>query len=110
MIKVVPIEGKGRGVVATRRISAGTVVSECPFLTFPLGSLDGTPIENHVWSDEDASYLSLGVITLVNHSESPNCISEIADGMDVLKTARAVGAGEELTIDYRTFCPNFEGY
>ena len=109
MIAVEQINGKGRGLIATEAIPRGTVVSVCPIITMPAGSLDGTLLENHVWTEGDTTFLALGPQTLVNHSHEPNCVGFLHENKDFLVSIRAISAGEELTLDYSDFCDGWDG-
>jgi SET domain-containing protein len=46
--------------------------------------------------------MALGYVALYNHSYSSNCEYEMDYGDDLItiRTVRAIGAGEELTINY----------
>ena len=109
MIKVVPIEGKGRGVVATEEIDMGTVLSVAPILEV----VPNTSIQHHYWADwnghEMVYYLTLGVQTLVNHSVDPNCISFMHEDEDFLVSIKRIDRGEELTLNYFKVCDEFDG-
>jgi hypothetical protein len=58
-------------------------------------------------------FLCLGFDELVNHSPDPNCAAALLVSLDLsgpeprgegeLRALRAVSAGDELTVDYRTF-------
>jgi uncharacterized protein len=98
--------GKGRGVFATRDISAGTVVSVAHCIPFPTDALEGTPIEDHQfdYEQDNQDCIVLGVQQLINHADTPNCSYEweVVDGQRMHKVyaARDIKAGEELSIDY----------
>ncbi len=109
MIQVKPIEGKGRGVVATDAIARGEVISVCPTIKMPAGAMDRTPLENHVCTDGDATFLALGPQTLVNHDDNPNCISFLHNGEDFLVAIREIREGEELLLHYGDFCSDWDG-
>lgn len=107
MIRVVPIMGKGRGVIAQCPIQAGTVIEVAHVAPFdntndlPPG-LSDFPLR---WTDrEDA--IAFGIVSLVNHdARNPNCDLEwnIPERTVSLIAWRDIGAGEELTFDYD--CP-----
>ena len=79
---------RGRGVVADRRIEPGELVERSPVLVIP---------------HADRAAIALGFTSLLNHSYAPNCASvrHIDDLAIDLVAARAIEAGEELTIDYQ---------
>ena len=105
MIKVVPIEGKGRGVIATEEIQRATIISAAPILEV----IPNTSIENHCWTHDGVTYLTLGVQTLVNHSDTPNCISIAYKDYDLLVSIKRIDSGVELTLDYKQCCDEFDG-
>lgn len=101
MIKVVPIKGKGIGLVAVEAIPAGTRIVGGPVRLFPLGTASGTLFYDLVWRSGDNECLTLSAHTLCNDDPvSANCECELKDGWDTLKSKRDIKAGEELTLDY----------
>jgi len=107
-ITVMAIPGKGRGIVATARIEAGTVVERSPLLVLPPGVIPdrGHPLSDFVYvlhePHEDGRALGLGYASLYNHSRNPNCDWDFdsAPPAIVMTAIRGIEAGEELTIDY----------
>lgn len=95
--------GKGRGLFANDSFSTHTVITWGPVISLRCGSLDGTLLENHCWRDGGMDHLTLGPLTLCNHSDHPNCRSEVEGGIDRLIALRDIASGEELTLDYRQF-------
>jgi len=104
MIKAAKLPGKGWGVIATRDIPAGTLISSAPMTPpFLTGSLDGTPLEDQPYEyDETHECLVWGLNQLVNHDDKPNCRCncDFENDHHQLFAARDIKAGEELTIDY----------
>jgi len=110
-LDVLPIEGKGRGVVALQRIAAGTVIETAPVVPYKTeGSHEvmpdpGLPPElgdlPHDW-DEERACLVFGKMQFTNHSDTPN--AKFARNMEALTMTftalRDIEAGEEITIDY----------
>jgi SET domain-containing protein len=78
----------GWGVFARRRIYPGTVAERCRTIRVKAC--------NHAFGNE----LALGLTTLINHADHPNCQVVFGDGWSVLKAMRRIDRGEELTIDY----------
>lgn len=99
-IKVAKIEGKGMGLRAEEAIKRGTVICVSPVIFVPTGSLNGTPLENHCWTEGDEDCLTLGPQTLCNHSDEPNCVSILYDELDLLISIKGISEGDELTLCY----------
>lgn len=99
----------GTGVYAAEPIAAGTVIwdftpgvdwelSEEELQAFPERLRD--QIESWCFQREDGVYVLCGDnAKFMNHSFEPNC----DDKGDVTLALRDIGAGEELTCDYRAF-------
>lgn len=110
-LAVVPIEGKGRGVVAVEPISAGTVIETAPVVPYKTeGPHDVMPEPllppeladlPHDW-DEECGCLVFGSMQFSNHSDEPNAKFESnIDALSMTFTALLdIAAGEEITIDY----------
>src|SRR5262245_4527547 len=110
-LSVVPIEGKGRGVVAMQRIAAGTVIETAPVVLYRTKcKRDEMPDRSlppeladlpHDW-DEEHGCLVFGAMQFTNHSDVPN--SSFARDIEALTMTftalRDIEAGEEITIDY----------
>ena len=97
----------GRGVYTANAIPAGSVVELAPVIVLSPADrirIHATSLHDYyfVWDGEGAA-LALGFGSLYNHAEAPNLDYEMDyDFEQVRFTARhAIGAGEELLIDYR---------
>lgn len=104
MIKVTPIEGKGRGVLAMYTIQRGTIIEVAPVKPFDCSQdlpteLVDLPVE---WNDKE-DCIVMGASQFVNHSDDPNCVlKRNHDDMTVsLVAMRDIRKGEELTYKYR---------
>jgi len=103
------IQGKGRGVVATRDIPAGAEIVTCPVVVVDgtdAGRLAKTRLgEYHFrFGDEGRhSCIVFGAISLCNHAESPNAELVCHDDEETmtLVAAQMIRAGEEICIRYR---------
>lgn len=99
--------GKGRGVVAATAIRAGELLEVAPVI--PLRSND-QPDRSSVlfdypfrWDDPPfVEAIALGVLSMVNHSSTPNADFEpdIANKVVRLFAISDIAAGEEITFDY----------
>lgn len=100
--------GKGRGILAGRRFSAGEVVDAAPVVVVPPGEwslLEQTELGRFcfVWDDDKGSVaVALGRGSLFNHSWTPNVTPEKRFGSRrmVFIALRDIEPGEELTINY----------
>jgi SET domain-containing protein len=97
----------GRGVFAAETIGEGEVVEVCPVLVVAadeLEALNDTSLRDHWfgWGDDGDAAVAMGHGSFYNHADDPSCTYEVHDVLDalVIRTTRAVEAGEELTIDY----------
>lgn len=102
------IPRKGRGVVATQDVAAGTEIVTCPVIVYDwtdAGRIDKTRLGHYNFRFGDQSQRSciiLGVISLCNHDDSPNAelvCREDAEAM-TLVAVRPIAAGEEICIKY----------
>lgn len=97
----------GRGVFATSTIRRGSRVVEYEgeIITDEEAERRGKG-RKHVWLfDLECGHLIDGDPSLagpcVNHSCSPNCVTEIKEGRVFIVADRTIRPGEELTYDYR---------
>ena len=103
------IRGKGRGVVATRDVPKGTEIVTCPVIVYDwadTGRIEKTRLGDYNFRFGDRSQRScivLGVISLCNHSDSPNAelVCREDDETMTLVASRPIAAGEEICIRYR---------
>jgi SET domain-containing protein len=107
LIELVPIEGKGRGVVAKRAIKKGKLIEAGPVIKMKKKDrLDRSTVLSHYpFEWEQAPYVHafpLGWAGLLNHSDKPNCKIEADYEGDVLciYTLRNIEPGEELCWNY----------
>ncbi len=106
--RIVRIPGKGRGVVARRRFSAGDLVASAPVIVIPSRQwalLEQTVLSRYcfVWDEVKGSVaVALGVCSLLNHSYTPNLAAErrMRSKLMVVVAIRDVEPGEELSINY----------
>ena len=109
MYVVRPIPGKGRGVVATQNVPAGTEIVTCPVVAYDwtdAGRIEKTRLGEYNFRfgrREQQSCIILGVISLCNHDDSPNAeiVCHEGDQAMTLVALRPIAAGEEICIKYR---------
>lgn len=106
-LKLVPIDGKGRGVVTTRPIKRGKLVEAGPVIRMKKRDrLDRTTVLSHYpfeWNDPPYVHaFPLGYAGLLNHSFEPNCKieSDIRGEVLCIYALRDIAPGEELTWNY----------
>jgi len=108
VVRASPIAGEG--CFAAEAIAAGALVVE--YTGEVIGAEEAYRREADTgrdgiytfWLGEEAAidaYGDEGPARFINHCCEPNCVYEIADGRILILAARNIGAGEELTIDYR---------
>jgi SET domain-containing protein len=107
LVKLVPIPGKGRGVVATRRIPKNTLIEAAPVIRMKKRDrLDRSTVLSHYpfqWDDPPyVQAFALGWVELVNHSDQPNCRCEVDYQAEVLRifTIVDIPRGVELCHNY----------
>lgn len=107
LLELVPIKGKGRGVIATRSIGKGALVEAGPVIRMKKADrLDRSTVLSHYpfeWDDKPyVQAFPLGYAGLLNHSDAPNCRIEADIEGEVLciYTLRKIEAGEELVWNY----------
>jgi len=108
-VKIVKIKGKGRGVIATKKIKSGEIIEVCPLLV--LSDIEA----EHVTTKSDylkfytlelttihKRVLHLGYGMIYNHSSCPNSEIEYQPGEDfiTLKALVCIEPGQEITYDY----------
>src|ERR1051325_5986311 len=75
-IRIVDVPGKGRGVVAARRIEKGELIERAPVVPVPaaqVASLDATALAHYVYDWKDGGVaVALGNGSIYNHSYAPN--------------------------------------
>lgn len=100
---------KGRGLVATEGIPAGTAIVTCPVIVYDdadAGRISKTRLGeyNFRFGDrQNRACIVLGVISLCNHAEEPNAeiVCHEAEQTVTLIAIRAIAEGEEICIRYR---------
>lgn len=112
--RVQGIAGKGRGLVATQALPAGAVIEIAPAVDLSsedCDRLEATALGQYYFAHpdrDDRGLFIFGFASLVNHADDPNTEvvwqrNETHGWGAVLRTLRAVAAGEELTRRYA--CP-----
>jgi len=105
---VLEIPEKGLGVFTETEIAENEVVEVSPVLIMPPESralLDQTMLHDYIfewgWESQQCC-VAWGYVSLYNHSYTANCehFMDFDNNIIMIKTVRAVHAGEELTINY----------
>jgi len=100
--------GKGRAVFTQKPIVAGEMIENSPVIVMKKEDrihLDKTLLHDYIfeWGQaKDQCCMALGLIPIYNHSYKSNCeyFMDFEEGMIMVKTVRAISAGEEITINY----------
>lgn len=105
VVRVVPIVGKGRGVVAARRIARGELIERALVVVMPpheVTRLDGTVLEHYVYDWAGGLAVALGNGSIYNHSYTPNASYTRRLDLQALEytALRDVEEGEEILINY----------
>lgn len=106
MIRYENTRDAGRGVFATRRIDAGTVIERVPVIVIPeseVSHIDETILDSYAfkWVGQSLAIV-LGLGSIYNHSLSPNArYIRRYESREIEFIALApIGAGEEVFINY----------
>ena len=111
-IKIVDIEGKGRGVIATQDIKNGETIEICPILYISKEEADFIKNKAEVLKyycleqvDNDKLCVMFGYGSIYNHdSENPNADIDYREGKSdnylYFKAIKDIKAGEEIVYDY----------
>ena len=100
--------GKGRAVFTLAAIPAGEVVENSPVVVMQKEDrrhLDKTLLHDYIFEwghSKEQCCMALGLIPIYNHSYESNCeyFMDFDEDSVIVKTVRAIAAGEELTINY----------
>lgn len=115
MFKLERVTGKGRGLLASRAIPAGTQIERAPAVRLPAGDrqlIEQSALFPHTFADP-AAYATqadygllvvFGQLTFCNHAEEPNAAirweeDEIAIWAN-LEATRDINPGDEITLYY----------
>lgn len=107
LLKLVPIPGKGRGLVTTRTIARGELIEAAPVIPLKTKDLPAarSVLRHYPFEWDDPPYVeafALGYVGLINHSTTPNCRieSDVAAGVLRLFATKLIPPGTELTWNY----------
>ena len=109
MYAIRQLKRKGRGLVATEPIPAGTSIVTCPVIVYDdsdAGRISKTRLGDYNFrfgERQNRACIILGVISLCNHAEEPNAeiVCHEAELMVTLVALRAIAEGDEICIRYR---------
>ena len=108
-LAVASVDGKGRCVFAREAITKGSIVTADPVALIPKSHVDalakaGSPFAAYpfAWTPHTHA-VPLGLTSLANHSDEPNChVSRNIDRKVLgLIAKRDIDPGEEITYDYK---------
>ena len=102
-IRVAPLEGRGRGVLAMVKIQEASVIEVAPLLLVPRQELMGTKLREYCFSykrDRSLSAVGLGYASLYNYSSDSNARYRIMKDRIVFTAKRDIEEGEEICINY----------
>lgn len=106
-LRLVPIAGKGRGVITTRPLKKGTLLEVAPIIKLtPDDEIpDQCVLSNYPFEWDEAPYTKafvIGIVALLNHSSKPNCWTECDLERDVFRVRALmdIPANTELVHDY----------
>lgn len=104
--RVTQTKNKGRGIVATQKIQAGTVIGDYLGMVIKTAQYDITQdiigLYLMYFTDQASIYpdLTKPGLHLINHSCSPNCWIYTYNRHTLFFALRTIAIGEELTISY----------
>lgn len=107
-ITVAHSKNRGKGVFATEKIKANTIIEISPVLVFSekeSRDAEKTLLYNYLfeWGNNvKRRALGLGYISIYNHSYKANCLYEMdfVHNTITIQTIKDIKAGEELFINY----------
>lgn len=107
-IYIASTEKMGRGVFTAENIEAGTAIEVSPVIIMSKEErklLDQTLLHDYIFewgNDRSHCCMALGNVPIYNHSYESNCAYEMDYEREeiIIRTVRAVQAGEELFINY----------
>lgn len=105
-VRVARVDGKGRGVVATRAIAAGEVIERAPVVVIPVAhraDLERTVLDHYVYDwPNGALAVALGSGSIYNHSYAPNAtyVKRVDDGELEYIALVNIADGDEILVNY----------
>lgn len=109
ILVVAPSDKRGRGVFASEKIPANTIVEISPVLVLSAKDrklVEKTRLFDYIFEWGEAkgkkACIALGYLSLYNHAYHANCDYEMDfdTNLMTIKTVRAIKKGEELFINY----------
>jgi len=110
-VKIVEVEGKGRGVVAVEKIKKGEIIETCPIIEisekekqFVESQSDVLKYYYLIQEDLKRCCIMLGYGSVYNHSQNPNADIDYPDEKSEkylqFVALRDIKPGEEIVYDY----------
>jgi uncharacterized protein len=103
-----PTKNKGRAVFTNEDLPADTIIEVAPVIAMTAKErsiLDTTLLHDYIFewgNDFTECCVALGYVSIYNHSYNSNCnyFMDFDAHTIMIKTAAAIKAGEEITINY----------
>lgn len=100
------IKGKGRGVIAARKIRAGEIIETAPALLIPKAEakvLGESFLQNYIFTSDNQKHLviGLGITSMLNHDDDANAEFFVTHDQITIKAKKAIPVGTEITLNYR---------
>ena len=103
-VEVVPIEGKGLGVIAKQDFKKGDIIEIAPTVELPDedSAFIGCTSLGSYWFGlgERGSCIGLGYSSLYNYSKKPNAWYVTGSRTVIFKAGKSIKKGEEITVNY----------
>lgn len=102
-VEVREVRGKGKGLFSGVPFKSGDFVAEYSGMKIPTTEANTSSSRylfeiDDTWTIDGSDESNLG--RWVNHSCDPNCEASIEQGRIIIRAARSIERGVELTIDY----------
>ena len=104
-VEVVPIPGKGLGIIAKQDFNKNELVEAAPIIEIPEkdNNLCAWTIFGKYWFSltDQICCIGLGYTSIYNHANKPNASFYSADKVLLIKAIKKIKKGEEITVDYQ---------
>ncbi|SIT33189.1 hypothetical protein SAMN05421788_11263 [Filimonas lacunae] len=105
---IAPSSKGGRGVFATEKIAANTVLEISPVIVFSVADraiIEKSKLYNYIFEwgpSHKKAALGMGYVSMYNHDYNANCVYDMDFETETMtiRTIKGVKKGEELCINY----------